>query len=110
MSLTMDRRGFLEAARVAGEKGLLASFEIDRHVALVKAKKEAGQLGRVLLSHDAGWYHVGTPGGGEFRPFDTLRAEFVTALRAAGLIEAEVCGLTIDNPRSAFKVKVRRSG
>ena len=27
----------------------------------VRSMKEAGHLGRVLLSHDAGWYHVGEP-------------------------------------------------
>ena len=71
--------------------------------------KGRGLLGRVLLSHDAGWYHVGEPGGGEFRPYDTLLAEFVPALRAAGLTEAEVHRLTVDNPRDAFTIRVRRA-
>ena len=69
--------------------------------------KAAGHLGRVLLSHDAGWYHVGEPGGGAYRPYDTLMAEFVPALRAAGLSEAEVRRLIVDNPRTAFEVRVR---
>ena len=64
--------------------------------------EQAGRLGRVLLSHDAGWYHVGEPGGGEFRPFDTLLAAFVPALKAAGLTEAEVRQLLVDNPRRAL--------
>ncbi len=61
----------------------------------------------MLLSHDAGWYHVGEPGGGAYRPYDTLMADFVPALRAAGLSEAEVRRLTVDNPRAAFAVRVR---
>ena len=69
--------------------------------------KAAGHLGRVLLSHDAGWYHVGEPGGGTYRPYDTLMADFVPALRAARLSEAEVRRLTVDNPRAAFTVRVR---
>ena len=72
--------------------------------------KEAGHLDRVLLSHDAGWYHVGEPGGGEYRPYDTLMADFVPALRAAGVSEAEVRRLTVDNPRAAFTVQVRPHG
>ena len=97
----------------AAEAGAWVEFdgigpkEVDRHVDLVRSMKEAGQLGRVLLSHDAGWYHVGEPGGGEYRPYDTLMADFVPALRAAGLSEAEVRRLTVDNPRAAFAVRVR---
>ena len=99
----------------AAEAGAWVEFdgigpkEIDRHVDLVRSMKEAGHLGRVLLSHDAGWYHVGEPGGGAYRPYDTLMAEFVPALRAAGLSEAEVRRLTVDNPRAAFAVRVRHA-
>ncbi len=57
---------------------------IARHVELVRAMKARGLLGRVLLSHDAGWYHVGEPRGGDYWPYDTLMAQFVPALRAAG--------------------------
>ena len=97
----------------AAEAGAWVEFdgigpkEIDRHVGLVRAMKEAGHLGRVLLSHDAGWYHVGEPGGGAYRPHDTLMDDFVPALRAAGLSEAEVRRLTAENPRAAFAVRVR---
>ena len=97
----------------AAEAGAWVEFdgigpqEVDRHVHLVRSMKEAGHLGRVLLSHDAGWYHVGEPGGGSFRPYDTLMAEFVPALREAGLSEAEVRRLIEENPRDAFTVRVR---
>ena len=56
----------------------------------------------MLVSHDAGWYHVGEPDGGEFRPFDTLFTTFVPALKAAGLTEADVQQLLVDNPRRAL--------
>ena len=42
----------------------IADDSITRHVELVRQMKAEGLLGRVLLSHDAGWYHVGEPGGG----------------------------------------------
>jgi phosphotriesterase-related protein len=97
----------------AAEAGAWVEFdgigpkEVDRHVALVRSMKAAGHLGRVLLSHDAGWYHVGEPGGGTYRPYDTLMAKFVPALRAVGLSEAEVRRLIVDNPRAAFAARVR---
>ncbi|MFI5076041.1 MAG: phosphotriesterase [Vicinamibacteria bacterium] len=75
---------------------------VERHVALVLAMRAAGRLDRVLVSHDAGWYHVGEPDGGEFRAFDTLFTTFVPALKAAGLTEADVRQLLVDNPRRAL--------
>jgi phosphotriesterase-related protein len=80
----------------------LGPKSVDRHVALVLAMRQAGRLDRVLVSHDAGWYHVGEPGGGEFRGFDTLFTAFVPALKAAGLSEAEIRQLLVDNPRRAL--------
>jgi len=80
----------------------LAAKSVDRHVALVLAMRQAGRLDRVLVSHDAGWYHVGEPDGGEFRAFDTLFTAFVPALKAAGLTEADVRQLLVDNPRRAL--------
>jgi phosphotriesterase-related protein len=97
----------------AAEAGAWVEFdgigpqEVDRHVDLVRSMKAAGHLGRVLVSHDAGWYHVGEPGGGAYRSYDTLMADFVPALRAAQLSEVEVRRLTVDNPRAAFAVRVR---
>ena len=75
---------------------------VDRHVALVLGMRAAGHLDRVLVSHDAGWYHVGERDGGQFRPFDTLFTSFVPALQAAGLTDADVRRLLVDNPRRAI--------
>jgi phosphotriesterase-related protein len=80
----------------------IAPASVARHVDLVLAMKKAGRLDRVLVSHDAGWYRVGEPNGGEFRAFDTLFAAFVPAVKAAGLTQAEVDQLLIDNPRRAL--------
>jgi phosphotriesterase-related protein len=104
-----DRRLHARAAEAGAwvEFDGIGPREVDRHVELVRSMKDAGHLGRVLLSHDAGWYHVGKPGGGAYRAYDTLMAEFVPALRAAGLSEAEVRRLIADNPRAAFAVRAR---
>lgn len=74
----------------------------DRHAALVRHMKDRGLLTRVLVSHDAGWYRVGEPGGGRFRPYDTLFTRFIPALKVAGLGEPDVRQLLIDNPRRAL--------
>ena len=56
----------------------------------------------MLVSHDAGWYRVGEPGGGQFRPYDTLFTAFVPALKASGFADAEIRQLLVDNPRRAL--------
>jgi phosphotriesterase-related protein len=94
----------------AARRGAWVEFDgvgpstVDRHVALVLQMKNAGLLDSVLVSHDAGWYHVGEPGGGSFRPFDTVFTSFVPALRRAGFSEADVRRLLVDNPRRALAV------
>jgi phosphotriesterase-related protein len=75
---------------------------VERHVTLVQAMKRAGLLAHTLVSHDAGWYRVGEPGGGTFRPFDTIFTSFVPALAAAGFTDADVRQLLVDNPRRAL--------
>ncbi len=97
----------------AAEQGAWVEFDgigpqtIQRHLDLVKSMKANGYLSRVLLSHDAGWYHVGEPGGGTFRPYDPLFTDFLPALKAAGFTDAETKQLTVDNPREALTVRVR---
>ena len=92
----------------AARRGAWVEFDgispssLARHVDLVRHMKNAGRLDRVLVSHDAGWYHVGEPDGGQFRPFDTLFSEFVPALRKAGFPESDVRRLVVDNPARAI--------
>jgi phosphotriesterase-related protein len=84
----------------------VAPATVERHVALVLALRKTGHVDRVLVSHDAGWYRVGEPDGGEFRPFDTLFTAFVPALRAAGITQAEIDRLLVDNPRRALTPRI----
>jgi predicted metal-dependent phosphotriesterase family hydrolase len=94
----------------AAERGAWVEFDglgpesVDRHVQLVKMMADAGHLGRVLVSHDAGWYHVGEDGGGSFRPFDTMFRRFVPAIRDA-LNEAAMTQLLVSNPARALARK-----
>ncbi len=105
-----DRDAHVEAAR----RGAWVEFDgvrpetIDRTVDLVAYMQRRGQLGRVLVSQDAGWYSIGEEGGGEFRPFTTLITEFVPALQAAGFKDGDVDVLLRANPAEAFRIRVRQ--
>jgi phosphotriesterase-related protein len=98
----------------AAEQGGWVEFDgiapntIERHVELVQNTKRHGLLGRVLLSHDAGWYSVGETGGGKFRPYTTLFEQFLPALKKAGFTDDELQQPTVVNPAEAFTVQVRR--
>ena len=73
-----------------------------RHLDLCLLLREHGHLDRVLLSHDAGWYRPGQPGGGKFRGFEYLFTDFVPSLRAAGFTDAQIDQLLRENPVRAF--------
>jgi len=77
------------------------------HVERVTRLRDAGLLHRVLVSQDAGWYSVGEPGGGNFRPYDTVFTEFIPALRARGFTQREVDQIFVENPATAFAVRIR---
>ncbi|HXE79653.1 MAG TPA: hypothetical protein VNK41_02805 [Vicinamibacterales bacterium] len=78
---------------------------IDQHVALIANMRRHGVINRVLVSHDAGWYSIGQPGGGEFRGFTDLTNRLLPALRKSGLSEAEIRQITRTNPAAALAIK-----
>jgi phosphotriesterase-related protein len=78
----------------------LSEARLDEHVSLVLEMRAQGLLGRTLVSHDAGWYHVGEPNGGDVRPFTPMFEHFLPALRRAGVTAAEKRQLIVDNPRA----------
>jgi phosphotriesterase-related protein len=69
--------------------------------------KKEGLLGKVLFSHDAGWYRPGEPGGGEFRGFTEIEEFLIPALEKSGLSQPDIYQVFTANPAEAFKVKVR---
>ena len=97
----------------AARMGAWVSFDgvspatLSRHVEFVKRMRNEGLLDRVLVSQDAGWYHVGQPHGGAFRTFETVFTEFIPAIRAAGFTETDIRTLFTDNPAEAFSISVR---
>jgi phosphotriesterase-related protein len=76
--------------------------ELLRHLDRVLDLAGTGHLNRLLISHDAGWYRPGEPGGGAFRGYDTVLGAFRQVLLERGLGPAEFDQLTVANPRQAF--------
>ena len=99
--------------RQVAEQGAWVSLDgisptsIARHVEMVVNLKQAELLHQVLISHDAGWYSVGEPQGGTYRGYETLFAEFLPALRKAGLTDAEIELLTVISPAKTFSIGIR---
>ncbi|OGO25923.1 MAG: esterase [Chloroflexi bacterium RBG_16_54_11] len=63
---------------------------------------DAGLVGRLLLSHDRGWYDPALPNGGVPKPYTYLAEQFLPKLRAIGVDDAIVHRLTHLNPFQAF--------
>ena len=74
----------------------------DLHIERIKRMLDAGLGGRLLLSHDRGWYDPAQPGGGIPKPFTYLSEIFLPKLRAAGVDDPTIRRLTHDNPFRAF--------
>ena len=86
----------------------IAPDSLDAHVEAVVDLADRGHLGRLLVSHDAGWYHVGEPGGGSYRGYSLIFERFVPALEKRGLSRKDVATLLEDNPAMAFSPRVRK--
>ncbi|MGQ9729930.1 MAG: phosphotriesterase family protein [Candidatus Zipacnadales bacterium] len=60
---------------------------------------------QLLISQDAGWYHVGEPQGGIIVPFDWLPRHFLPMLRQKGISEEQIEELLRENAARAFTVR-----
>jgi len=69
----------------------------DWHLECVRFMEERGLLRRALISQDSGWYHVGEPGGGNYRGYTYLYTDFLPRLAPAVVRQ-----LMVDNPVEAF--------
>ena len=67
-----------------------------------------GLLNRVLISHDAGWYKPGEPGGGDITGYTSIFTQMIPLLRKYGLKKKEIDQLLIHNPVNAFTPKTRK--
>jgi phosphotriesterase-related protein len=78
------------------------------YVRLLKNMKENKVLDKVLLSHDAGWYHPGKEKGGEFRGYTTLFNKLLPLLRKEKFSDREIHQLLVINPAEAYTIRVRK--
>jgi predicted metal-dependent phosphotriesterase family hydrolase len=98
---------------VAG-KGGWVSFDgigkdsIEANVASIYRMKEKKLLHRVLISQDAGWYHVGETGGGNYRNYNDLFDLFIPALEKRGFSKDEINMLVSKNPAEAFTIRIKK--
>lgn len=81
---------------------------IDRYITMIENLKMHGFLDKVLLSHDAGWYHPGEENGGHFRGYSALFEKLVPELRKEKFSEKDINQILVLNPAEAFMVRVRR--
>ena len=98
----------------AAQEGCWVEFDgiseasAEKHLQLIKGMIDQGFSDRVLISQDAGWYHVGEPKGGNYRSYTFAFANFVPLMRRAGVSTGHIRALLIDNPRKALTLQVRR--
>jgi phosphotriesterase-related protein len=97
LNLEMARRGAWIEYDWIGDPATDQDF-IERTLRLL----DAGFGGRLLLSHDRGWFDPAKPGGGTPKPFTYLSETFLPKLRAAGVGQATITQLAHSNPFSAF--------
>lgn len=106
-----DRALHIQAAKAGGWvafDGLYPQLT-DRYVAFLQDMKVQRLLHRALISHDAGWYEVGKPRGGNIRPYTSLFEDLVPALEKAGFSIGERRQLFETNPAEALAVRVRKT-
>lgn len=81
---------------------------IEDCILFLKAMKKENLLHKVLLSHDSGWYNVGTAGGGIYNGYTTIPDKLLPAMKKNGFTEKDIYQLLVLNPAKAFAVGVKR--
>jgi phosphotriesterase-related protein len=81
---------------------------LEEYVRMIKNMKENHLLNKVLLSHDAGWYHPGEENGGEFRGYTTLFEKLIPLLQKENFTRREIHQLLVSNPAKAFTIGVHK--
>lgn len=82
---------------------------ISWHVECLKFMKVNDSLGRTLISHDAGWYSVGEPQGGDFRGYTAIFEKFLPRLRDEGFTSEEIETLLVKNPLASLSIAIRKA-
>jgi phosphotriesterase-related protein len=112
---THAQSGSLEANLEAASEGAWIALDnvnadadnIEWYAQRIEAIKNEGFLDQILISHDAGWYDVGEPEGGDFRGYTDIFEFLLPELSERGFSEDEIHQLLVKNPQKAFSLRVR---
>jgi len=113
---THAQRGTKEEQVKIAEMGAWISLDnvneneenISGYIEMLLNLKKHGYLNKVIISHDAGWYNVGQPGGGSFRPYTAIFTHLMPAMKKVGFTDEEINLIMEKNPQEAFSVKIRK--
>jgi len=102
---------YIEAAKKGGwvEYDGAGPSTLKDTIDFISRMKKEGYLERILISHDAGWYHVGENNGGEFRNYNFVFEQLIPEMRKQGFKQTDIEQIFIINPSIAFSVIVRRT-
>lgn len=105
-----DFSNHVKAAKMGAWIGLdgLNDNNMEDYVRMIKNMKENNMLGKVLLSHDSGWYHPGEENGGEYRGYTTIFEKLIPLLKNENFSEKEIHQLLDSNPAGAFTIRIRK--
>ena len=105
-----DHSQFVNAARAGTWVSLdgVNDTNVSEYTAMLSDLKKEKCLHKILISHDAGWYEPGKPGGGNFRGYTAIFDHLLPSLEKAGFTNKDVQQLLIENPREAFTIRARK--
>jgi phosphotriesterase-related protein len=67
--------------------------------------KENNLLEQVLVSQDSGWYNVGDPKGGNFKPYTCVITQFIPLLQQNAFTQSEIDLIFKRTPRKHLQSK-----
>ncbi|QNL49408.1 phosphotriesterase [Olivibacter sp. SDN3] len=105
-----NRSTHLQVAEAGGWVSFdgLTAQSVGIYTQFLKDMKAHQLLNKALISHDAGWYHVGEPKGGNFRPYDTVFKILIPILRKEGFSKEDIDLLFHSNPINALAIADRK--
>jgi phosphotriesterase-related protein len=106
-----DKTYHVKAARLGAWISLdgIGWGDFENYADSILRLKNEGLLGRVLISHDAGWYKPGEASGGEFKGYTNIFNELLPRLRQNGFSESDFDTLLLTNPAEAMSIRIRKS-
>ncbi|TVR73366.1 MAG: phosphotriesterase [Marinilabiliales bacterium] len=95
----------LDAVNISAAEGPHGNHDL--YISMLSELKKEGLLHRVLISHDAGWYDAGEPGGGGFRGYSDIHRFLIPGLMEEGFTAGDIEQLMVANPARAYEIMKR---